>query len=111
MTYQVSSMHGLPLAAPGRRQRRRAVSDLAPDQEQEQDAEGEIEAAETDQGEEHGPGVHGGARALRSAEEAEDEPGLTAELGGHPPHGVGDVGKREREHEDPQHGEAPLEPP
>src|SRR5215467_10453560 len=94
MAYQVSNMHGLPTAAPGRRQWRRAVGDLAPDQ-----------------GEYHGPGVDSGARAMRGAEEAEDEPWLTADLGGHPPHSVGDVGQREGEHEDPQHGAAPLEPP
>src|SRR5262252_967401 len=111
MAYQVSNMHGLPTAAPGRRQWRRAVGDLAPDQEQEQDTEEEVETGEADQGEDHGPGVDSGARAMRGAEEAEDEPWLTAELGGHPPHGVGDVGQGEGEHEDPQHGAAPLEPP
>ena len=85
-------MHGLPAAASGRRQRRRAVRDLAPDQEEEQDTEGEVEAAEADEGEQHGPRRHGGARAVRGTEDAEDEPRLAAELGGHPPHGVGDVG-------------------
>src|SRR5262245_8173291 len=72
-------------------ERRRSVSDLPRDQEQEEDAERQVEPAESDQGEEHGPRVDGGAAPLGGPEEAVHEPGLTAELGGDPPRRVRDV--------------------
>src|SRR5262245_35122252 len=105
-----STMCGLCTSVAAGRERPGAVSDLTRDQEEEENAEHQIEPAEPDEGEEHGSRVNGGTAALAGPVEAVHEPGLTAELGGHPADGVCDIRERKREHEDPQHRPTPVEP-
>src|SRR5262245_44629729 len=76
--YHSSSMGGLRAGWLGRRQRPRAVGDLPPDQEEEENAEHQVESAESDEREQHGPGVDGGTASLGGPEQAVHEPGLTA---------------------------------
>src|SRR5436190_6427705 len=109
IAYHTSNMRDLRAAACDRRERARAVGNLPPNQEEEKHAEHEIEAAESHERKEHGAGVNAGARPLRGPEETVDEPGLAAQLGGHPSGGVRDVWERKREQQDPQHGPIALE--
>src|SRR5262245_16584232 len=110
IAYHSSNMRGLRTGAAGGREGSGAVSDLTRDQEEEENAKYQIEPAEPDEGEEHGSRVHGGTTALVGPKQAVHEPGLTAELGGHPPDRVRNVGQGERQHEDPQHRTTPVEP-
>src|SRR5215813_2935343 len=110
IAYQSSIMDGLRAGWLEGPQRARAVSDLPHDQEEKENAEPEVEPAEPDQREEHGSRVHGGTAAGAGPEEAVHEPGLSAQLGGDPSCGVGDVRQRKRDHEDPQHEPMALEP-
>src|SRR6266852_5264149 len=105
-----SNMGALHAGPCDRPERPRTVGDLPSDQEEEQDAERQVEPAEAHEGEEDGPGMNGGARPLGGPEETVDQPGLAAQLGGHPADGVRDVRERKGEHDDPQHGSIGLEP-
>src|SRR5262245_12265003 len=99
IAYHSSTMDGgLPAGVLDGSRRPRAVSDLARDQEEEENAQRQVEPAKPDQREEHGPRVHGGTAARAGPEEPVHEPGLTAELGGDPPGGVRDVRQRKRDH-------------
>src|SRR5262245_47596340 len=109
IVYHSSNMGELRADASRRHEWGRAMGDLAPNQEEEQDPQGQVEATEPHQREEHGARVDSGTRALRGPKQSVDEPGLSAELGGHPSGGVGDVGEWKREQEDPQHRPAVLE--
>src|SRR5262245_53802922 len=110
IAYHSSNMESLR-PAPGGWRGGRAVSDLPANEEEEEHAEREIEAAEPHQGEQDRASMHGGAGPLGRPEETVNQPGLTAQLGGQPPGGVRDVGEREREHQDPQHGPIAFETP
>src|SRR5262252_5703295 len=106
--YQSSSMNALR-RWPTRRKRLRSVRDLARDQEEEQDGEQRVEAAEADQREEGRPGMNGRARALGRSEEAVNEPGLPSQLRRQPAGGDGDVRKRKGHHDNPEHRPRALE--
>ena len=82
-----------------------SVTDLATDQKQKQQAKHKIEADEADQREHRIAAAHDLAVALGRTKQAVDQPGLTAQFGGHPSKRVGDVWKWEREH---QHPEQPI---
>src|SRR5262245_42335023 len=109
IAYHSSNMRNLSAVAHGRFYRSRAARDLTLDEEEEQHAEREVEAAEPHKREEHRAGVDAGARPLCGSEEAIDEPGLAAQLRGHPSRGVPDVREREREQQNPQHGPIALQ--
>src|SRR6476619_1278216 len=81
------------------------VTDLASDQKQKQQAKHKIEADEADQREHRIAAAHNLAVALGRTKQAVDQPGLTAQFGGHPSKRVGDVWKWECEH---QHPEQPI---
>src|SRR6476660_4799447 len=86
------------------RMHRGAMADLAPDEKEEQHAEHEVQPGEPDQREEHGAGFYRGTRALSGSHQAVDDPRLSPQLRGHPAGRGGDVGKRKRQHQDPEHG-------
>src|SRR5258705_9634269 len=109
IAYHSSNMGGLR-AGSFDGERPRAVSNLPADEEEEEDEKDQIEPAESHQGEQHGPGVDGGTAPRGGPEKTVDEPGLTAELGGHPPDGVRDVRQGKGEHENPQQRPSSLEP-
>ena len=64
--------------------------------------------AEAEGGEDGVSGVHQRAACRRGAQQAVDEPGLAAELGGHPAGGVGDVREGEGQHQHPEQPAATL---
>src|SRR5262245_6994176 len=79
-----------------------AVSDLAADQGEVEDAEDEVETGKADQCEDCTALADDLAGAVARAEQAVDEPRLAAQFGSHPADGVRDEREGKREHQGPE---------
>src|SRR6476646_4026124 len=84
------------------RSRRRAMRDLAVYQHQKQNGQHGVQPHETDQSEQAIAGMNIFRIAFRGAHEAIDQPGLPSDLRSHPTRGVGNIGQRQAEHDDPE---------
>src|SRR5262245_12097811 len=86
------------------------MGDLASDEKKVKNAQNEIEAAETNECEQHIAATDDGACALTRSEKTKDEPRLATKLCRHPARGCGDVGKRKCQHQYPQQATGLLQP-
>src|SRR5262249_38343569 len=80
----------------------RTLVDLASGQEEKQRTQHEVESDESDQCENRISGADNLAVAVLGVKEAVDEPWLTAEFGRGPSECVGDIGKRQGQHQTPK---------
>jgi hypothetical protein len=84
--------------------------DLATHQNEKQQPEHHVQADKPNEGEHRVAGADYLAMAFRCEEETVNEPGLASQFRRHPPQGVGEVGKREREHQYPEQSAAGFQP-
>src|SRR6185295_9518658 len=89
------------------------LADPADHEEEEEGAQRRVKAHEAEQREHRVAGGDVGRRAVAGEQKSVDEPGLAAELRGHPARRVGDVREGEQEHQHPEQraGVEQLAPP